>query len=149
MKNRAYGIIPFYQDEETRYLIGQRSGPEGYWKFPKGHKEAGETDIQTALRETHEEIGVQIDPADVITERSFQETYTYTDESGAVEKSNTYWLAPVPKEAVIELNDEFTRYRVVTFKEALKLLSDNSQEFFTEAHIYLQDGSRCDKDFST
>lgn len=137
-KDYAYGIIPFYQDEETRYLIAQRSGPDGFWKFPKGHKESGETDVQAALRETAEEVGVDIQEVDVISDRSFQETYTYSGESGPVQKINTYWLAPVTKTSAVTLNDEFTQYKVVSFKQALKLLSENSRDFFTEAHIYLQ-----------
>ena len=37
--------------------------PEGHWGFPKGHVEANETEIETAIREVKEEINldVQID----------------------------------------------------------------------------------------
>jgi len=139
MKDFSYGIIPFYQDnDEPRYVIARRSGRDGFWKFPKGHKESNETEITAALRETAEEIGVEISIDDVLAERSFCETYTYTDEAGPVEKTNTYWLAPVSKDVVIALNDEFTRYKVVTFKGALKLLAENLKDCFTEAHIFLQ-----------
>ena len=31
------------------------------WSFPKGHMEAGETEVQTALRELHEETGLTAD----------------------------------------------------------------------------------------
>ncbi|MEX2369314.1 MAG: NUDIX domain-containing protein [Candidatus Paceibacterota bacterium] len=148
MKDYSYGIIPFYRGEDCqpRYFIGRSISADdkiGYWKFPKGHKEAGETNLEAALRETLEEIGVDIDETNVITNESFKESYSYTRGSenkrgaGTVEKTNTYWLAEVSKQAVITLNDEFTCYKVVTFKEALKLLSDNSQDFFTEAHIFL------------
>lgn len=42
-------------------LIGAKDD-EGklFWAFPKGHQEAGETDIETAIRETKEEIGIDV-----------------------------------------------------------------------------------------
>lgn len=31
-----------------------------FWSFPKGHQEDGETDLETAIRETFEEVGLNI-----------------------------------------------------------------------------------------
>ncbi len=42
-------------------LISARNDDgELFWSFPKGHQEPGETDIQTAVRETKEEIGIDV-----------------------------------------------------------------------------------------
>ena len=41
-----------------------------FWSFPKGHQEKGETDIETAIRETKEETGLDvriIDPSPIKT----------------------------------------------------------------------------------
>ncbi len=35
-----------------------------FWSFPKGHQEDGETDIETAIRETKEEIGLNVEILD-------------------------------------------------------------------------------------
>lgn len=37
---------------------------ELFWSFPKGHQEDGETDAETALRETHEEVGLEVEIVD-------------------------------------------------------------------------------------
>ena len=43
-------------------LIGARDDDGNlYWSFPKGHQEEGETDIETALRETREEVGLDVE----------------------------------------------------------------------------------------
>ena len=53
---------------DGRFLLTSR--PEGkvyagYWEFPGGKLEAGESVAQALARELHEEIGLVIDPADV------------------------------------------------------------------------------------
>ena len=35
-----------------------------FWSFPKGHQEIGETDIETAIRETKEETGLDVEIKD-------------------------------------------------------------------------------------
>ena len=36
-----------------------------FWAFPKGHQENGETDIETAIRETKEETGLDVEISDI------------------------------------------------------------------------------------
>ena len=42
-----------------------RSDREGYYKFPGGGIERGETHLQTLMRETYEETGLRVDPSSV------------------------------------------------------------------------------------
>ena len=47
------------------FLIGALDNDkEMFWSFPKGHQEVGETDIETALRETKEETGLDVEIID-------------------------------------------------------------------------------------
>lgn len=56
---KSCGVIPFRRNgEETEFLVlFQRRSQT--WSFPKGHMEAGETEVQTALRELREETGLE------------------------------------------------------------------------------------------
>jgi 8-oxo-dGTP diphosphatase len=61
----AVGILI---DGSGRLLFGSRPTGKayaGYWEFPGGKVEAGETVAQALAREFHEELGLAIDPADV------------------------------------------------------------------------------------
>ena len=52
------GLIYREHDGETQLLLlKHRCG--GHWSFPKGHMEAGETEMETALREIREETGLR------------------------------------------------------------------------------------------
>lgn len=62
---KSCGVIPFRRSAEGKeYLILLQHN--SCWSFPKGHMEAGETELQTALRELREETGLQ---AAVISEK--------------------------------------------------------------------------------
>ena len=57
----AAGIL---LDSQQRFLMGQRPVGKpyaGYWEFPGGKVEAGETLFQTLQRELQEELGITID----------------------------------------------------------------------------------------
>jgi 8-oxo-dGTP pyrophosphatase MutT (NUDIX family) len=58
---KSVGAVIKYQspssklkDPEFLLLRNRR----GYWGFPQGHKEEGETEIQTLFREVYEETGI-------------------------------------------------------------------------------------------
>lgn len=52
-------------DRDKILLIGAKDdGGKMFWSFPKGHQENRETDIETALRETFEEVGLEIEIID-------------------------------------------------------------------------------------
>lgn len=52
-------------DQDKVLLIGARDNDDKmFWSFPKGHQEDGETDEETALRETLEEVGLEVEIID-------------------------------------------------------------------------------------
>lgn len=62
-REKSCGCIILKDDRVL--LIGSRDS-EGklYWSFPKGHQEDGETDTETAIRETKEEVGLDTEIVD-------------------------------------------------------------------------------------
>ena len=47
-------------------LIGARDNKDKlFWSFPKGRQEPNETDIETALRKTKEEVGLDVEIIDI------------------------------------------------------------------------------------
>jgi ADP-ribose pyrophosphatase YjhB (NUDIX family) len=53
---------------DDRVLLGRRAGTgyaDGMWHLPSGHLEAGESVVDTAVREAREEIGVAVRPEDL------------------------------------------------------------------------------------
>lgn len=63
---KSCGVIPYcIAGGETKYLIVYEQFSQ-CWSLPKGHMEAGETEVETALRELFEETGLtaELDTSD-------------------------------------------------------------------------------------
>ena len=55
-KEKSCGCIII---EKDKVLLIQQT--KGHWGFPKGHMEAGETEIETAIREVKEETNLDVE----------------------------------------------------------------------------------------
>ena len=76
-------LVPLYvANDEPHVLLTRRSSTlsthAGQIAFPGGRLEPGETSIQAALRETHEEIGVDARHAHVVAELTAHRTISST-----------------------------------------------------------------------
>ena len=96
-----------------------------HWGFPKGHVEPGETEVETAKRETKEETNI-----DVEIQEDKRYTIEYHTDKGK-KKEVVYFLAKKiggdekPQEAEIE------RIRWFNYKDALNTLTyDNTKVLF-------------------
>ncbi|MDD2806986.1 MAG: NUDIX domain-containing protein [Patescibacteria group bacterium] len=75
-REKTIGIVVFRREGQgIRYLLLHHGG--SYWNFPKGRQEAGETEIESALRELHEETGI----TDIKIVDGFKEEYDYDFDS--------------------------------------------------------------------
>lgn len=70
---KAYGCIPIRGEKGAREVLLVRNHEKNTWGFPKGAKEEGESDIETALRELYEETGLAL--CDIIEGVSFEDSY--------------------------------------------------------------------------
>jgi len=113
----SYGIIPIYQnsDGKSEYLVVQNHG--GFWGFPKGRPENGETPEQTASREAYEETGITV--TDSVLKSSIE--YSYIMNSGQ-KKIVTLFPVYVDSQNVKLQNKELQNFKWVSLDEALELI---------------------------
>lgn len=126
---KSCGVIPYRKNgDSVEYLLLFQHGSKT-WSFPKGHMEAGETELDTALRELREETGMT---ARLLP--SFRETITYSI-SELTRKQVVLFLGevtgePTPRPGEIEY------YRWVTAEEAGVLLRDDYSRILDQAERY-------------
>lgn len=103
---------------ETRYLlIKSVNGDVG---FPKGHVEAGESEIKTAMRELREEANVEVEPTS-----GFRREIEYAMPGMAdTVKRSVYFLGRcIDPTALAPDASEVVDAYFVSFSEALRLLT--------------------------
>ena len=125
---------------------GQNSEPEfllllhkhgHYWSFPKGRKNKGESDLETARREIREETGI----ADfTLLKRGGQlisNSVRYFVKRGSllIPKEVHYFLVKFSKRVEVNLSREHIAYKWLNFDDAIANLSHtNSKELLTKVY---------------
>lgn len=92
----SYGIIPVRKTEAgLELLLIHMYGSAGgtHWTFPKGRPEAGETPLESALRECKEEVGLV--PTKVYSDDPILEHYMFTFEGVQIEKTVTFFVGSI------------------------------------------------------
>ena len=96
-----------------------------FWGFPKGHMEEGESEIQTALREVKEEVGLEVD---IDKEKRYELNYIIRDE---IDKTTVLYIARTKSEEIIMQESEIANIKWCDFDEALNTLTfENWKEMF-------------------
>lgn len=101
----AAGVLLMTQTHPPEFLLMRH--PKR-WDLPKGHREPGESDRETALREMEEEIGVPADAVTLDPDFQFQLEYevTYTKRPGEVFlKQVTYFLGSIPRRPKVTVTE--------------------------------------------
>uniref|UniRef100_A0A1B6D6Q1 Bis(5'-nucleosyl)-tetraphosphatase [asymmetrical] n=1 Tax=Clastoptera arizonana TaxID=38151 RepID=A0A1B6D6Q1_9HEMI len=103
---------------EVQYLLMQTSYGINHWTPPKGHVDPGESDFDTAVRETREESGINL--ADLRIIEGFKKIIEYNVKGK--NKRVTYWLAELlnPETAVI-MSEEHQAYKWLPLQDACQL----------------------------
>ncbi|XP_044300012.1 bis(5'-nucleosyl)-tetraphosphatase [asymmetrical] isoform X2 [Varanus komodoensis] len=145
MTLRACGLIIFRRLQEARstsalgnnveYLLLQTSYGTHHWTPPKGHVDPGEDDLQTALRETQEEAGLE--PSQFTIIDGFKKELNYVVKGKP--KTVIYWLAEMKDHSTeIKLSPEHQAFRWLTLPEACRLSGyEDMQAALKEAHQFL------------
>jgi 8-oxo-dGTP pyrophosphatase MutT (NUDIX family) len=75
--------------------------PGGFWEFPKGKQEEGESEEEAAQRELKEETGLA---GELAAEAPIDIHYTFTRDGVYTEKSVRYFLCRVPDGSVPKID---------------------------------------------
>lgn len=120
---KSCGCIIFNDDKVL--IIKQLSGIYG---FPKGHIEDGESEVMTAIRETKEEVGL-----DVNVNSKLRFTISYSLSNNII-KEVVYFVSFLKGDSNITIQeDEIDSYFWVNIKDVYDLLSfDNLKQLWLE-----------------
>ena len=100
----------------------------GYWSFPKGHVESGETEEQTAELEVKEETNI-----DIIIDNSFREVVTYSPKKDTM-KDVIYFLARAKNYDAMPQPGEIAQVKWVEIDLAHSVLTyDNDKQLVNKA----------------
>lgn len=114
-QEHSCGIVPLKQEGTNVYVLVIVHKGGRHWGFPKGHKDPGETDLQTAERELLEETGLRV--VRWVSQRPYVETYVFYKFHQKIHKKVSYFPAFVEGELSLQL-DEIVDSRWVLIEEA-------------------------------
>lgn len=125
---RSIGAVVKYQSptdggntshtESAEFLLLRNR--RGFWGFPQGHKEKGETEIETLKREVAEETG--IDNLDI---QSYigRIRYSYFRADGMKSNKEVTFYFAISFNSLIRISKEHEGFKWVTYSDALSLLN--------------------------
>ena len=131
---RSCGAVVFTRvSGEIRYVLGH--AVEGFYGFPKGHMEPGETTEETALREIREEVGLEVT---LLPGFHAQDEYPLPKKPGT-RKRVDFFLAEYADQPLVPQETEFLSAGLYSFDEALRLLQrEGSRRVLCEADGFLK-----------
>lgn len=130
---KSCGAVVFTRiNNNIKYLLIQNL--TGIYGFPKGHIKQGETEIETALREIYEEVGIKV---------TLIEGFKTKDEHLIPQKENTlkqivYFLAEYQNQEFKYQKEELSNAVLVDFETAISLFQfESSKRILKEANDFL------------
>lgn len=126
---KSCGIIVF---KDNKVLMVRQNSYE--WSFTKGHVEANETEVETALRESKEEANV-----DVKIIGDFKKIITYSPKEGVI-KDVVFFVGKPLNEDLKPQEGEIIEVKYFEFEEAFKNLKhQDSVNLLKDSIKYYQD----------
>jgi 8-oxo-dGTP pyrophosphatase MutT (NUDIX family) len=129
MTERSCGTIPYTVRGGKLFYLLVKAKDDGPCGFPKGHVEDGESEIETALRETLEATSLR-----PIISDSFRYEISYDLKNGN-QKTVVYFLADFGDQTPARNGDfEDFEYLILPFSEAYDALTfDNTKQMLKAA----------------
>ena len=136
---RSIGAVIKYQspsDEDTNHAESEfllLRNRRGFWGFPQGHKEKGETEIETLKREVAEETGISnLDIQSYIGKIR----YSYFRADGMKSNKEVTFYFAISFNSLIKISKEHEGFKWVTYSDALSLLNHRQlKSILVRGHI--------------
>ncbi len=134
---KVCGMVPYcVKDGVRHYLVIQNLS--GHVGFPKGHTENGETETETALRETREEAGLTLT---VIPNFRYSFSYRAQEHALRIHKYAVYFIGEFSEEQIEQVRiqqEEILRWWLSPYEETMAMLNKpNDQKLLTRAEEFL------------
>ncbi|HEX3016331.1 MAG TPA: NUDIX domain-containing protein [Caproicibacter sp.] len=128
------GAVVFTQQGgKTQYVIIKST--EGYYGFPKGHIESGESEEETALREIREETGLNVN---IISGFRVVDEHPIPNKPDVM-KRIIYFLAEFNNQIIKYHKEELLGAYIMTYNEAMNAFQfDSSKRILEEADIHIE-----------
>ncbi|KAJ9580832.1 hypothetical protein L9F63_023990 [Diploptera punctata] len=133
---RASGFVIFRMVcNKIEYLLLQTSYGKHHWTPPKGHVDPGETDLETAFRETEEEAGLTRN--DIHVYEDFTKVIKYPVRG--VPKTTVYLLGEVKQDTPVKISEEHQDFKWLQLNKACELLGHQTlQQVLQDCELYLK-----------
>jgi 8-oxo-dGTP pyrophosphatase MutT (NUDIX family) len=142
-KQVVAGFVVYRRTQEgTKFLLLYRRG--NYWNFPKGHFEAGENDLETALRETEEETGLKKTELRIIPEFRAYERFSFKRENQVIHDTVILFLAETHNPKVTISPREHSGFAWFLYQDAVKALGNKyvgTKQVLKKANDFLRQRS--------
>ena len=137
MRNKSgSGVIVFHRDEKNHIQFLLVQGYGNYWGFPKGHVEANEKHIDTALRELREET--QIVDIELIHGLKYKESYVIERKRGPnIYKKITYFVGEVSQKKAQRLRSEIKQLGWFDLEYAKQLVVPDKKEILEKVYAQI------------
>ena len=130
---KSCGAIVYRKHHGNTEILLIKHIKSGYWSFPKGHVEPGETEIQTAIREIKEETNIDIS----IDDSAFRETVVFNPRRDT-RKEVVYFLARATSYDCVPQEEEISEIRWAEIGQAAALLAyDNDKLIVNRVKAFL------------
>lgn len=130
INEKSCGAIVYRKHHGNTEILLIKHVNSGHWSFPKGHVEANETEVETALREIKEETGI-----DVIIDPTFRETVSYSPKKDT-QKVVVYFIAKAKNFEYVPQEEEISDIKWVEIGHALSILTyENDRSIVNKAKL--------------
>lgn len=137
-KDESYGVIPLRKSKGEWQVFLIQHNKSGYWGFPKGHAEGGESPMKAAFRELKEETNLEM--VKLLYEKPLIERYTFTADRIKVAKTVQYFIAEVEGAIMLQRDEIYDgvwlslpqAIKKVTHEEGKSLLAQVELFFYKE-----------------